>query len=929
MSLKRVKKGGILLSAALLTTGIVGTKLPTYAITDPVAVSGTALPEGMKKVTSVEGITEYQMANGLRVLLFPDQSKPTVTVNIMYMVGSRHENYGETGMAHLLEHLLFKGSPRHTNIPQELTEHGARPNGTTWVDRTNYFEVFQATDANLEWALDLEADRMVNSFVAKKDLDSEMTVVRNEFEIGENEPSGVLFERTLSTAFLWHNYGNSTIGARADIENVPIDRLQAFYRNYYQPDNAVLIVAGKVDEEKTLKLINKYFAAIPKPTRQLNKTYTLDPTQDGERLVTLRRVGDVQAVCSVYHIPAASHPDYAATTVMASILGDFTTGRLKKALVDTKKATQAYGFTFAWNEPSIASFQAEVRQESNVEDAKETLLKTVEDFVNNPPTKEELERARTSILKNIELTLNSVERVGLQLSEWQAAGDWRLLFLHRDRIKDVTADDVVRVAKTYLKTSNRTVGLFVPTPKPDRAEIPAAPNVVDIVKNYKGNEAVATGEAFDPSPENIDNRTTRTTVGGLKIALLPKKNRGNTVNVTMAFRFGDEKSLFNRSTAGEFAGQMLMRGTKNKTREQIREEIDKLKAQVNVFGGATQTSASAETKRDNLKAVLTLIAEVLREPAFPQKEFDQLKEEQLAGIEQQRSEPTSIGFTAYGRHFGSKYPKGDVRYVSTPDEDIADIKAANLDDVKKFYADFYGASTGEITIVGDFDAAEAAKLIDELFGNWKSKSTYKRVSNSYSEVAAINKSFETPDKANAFFVAGMNLNLRDDDPDYPALIMGNYMLGGGFLNDRLATRIRQKEGLSYGVGSQLNADALEKSGAFLAFAFCAPENAEKVEVAFKDEMEKMLKNGFTAEELAGAKTGFLQSRQVSRAQDNELARRINNYQFLGRTVKYDAEFEQKIQSLTVDQVNAAMRKFLDVSKITIIKAGDFAKAAKK
>src|SRR5687768_6595191 len=233
------------------------------------------------KTASVEGITEYRLQNGLKVLLFPDPSKQTITVNITYMVGSKHENYGETGMAHLLEHLVFKGTPKHPNIPQELTAHGARPNGTTWVDRTNYFETFNATDENLDWALDLEADRMVNSFISKKDLDSEMTVVRNEFESGENDPFGVLMERVMSTAFLWHNYGKTTIGARSDIENVPIERLQAFYKRYYQPDNAVLLVAGKFDEPKTLALIDKYFSPIPKPARTLEKVYTSEPTQDG------------------------------------------------------------------------------------------------------------------------------------------------------------------------------------------------------------------------------------------------------------------------------------------------------------------------------------------------------------------------------------------------------------------------------------------------------------------------------------------------------------------------------------------------------------------------------------------------------------------------------------------------------------------------
>ncbi|HWZ86916.1 MAG TPA: pitrilysin family protein, partial [Thermoanaerobaculia bacterium] len=313
------KKSGLALLAAILTAASAAAATqtagkPAKPATKP-ASSAKAAPGKPEKVTSVEGITEYRLANGLRVLLFPDPTKATITVNITYMVGSRNESYGETGMAHLLEHMVFKGTPNHKNIPQELTAHGARPNGSTWFDRTNYFETFQSTDVNLKWALDLEADRMINSYVAKKDLDTEMTVVRNEFELGENDPASILEERVLSTAYLWHNYGHSTIGAKADLENVPITRLQNFYRTFYQPDNAVLLVAGKFDEAKTLDLINQTFGSIPKPTRPLPVFYTLDPTQDGERTVTLQRVGDVQAIAAAYHVPSGTDPSSGAVNL--------------------------------------------------------------------------------------------------------------------------------------------------------------------------------------------------------------------------------------------------------------------------------------------------------------------------------------------------------------------------------------------------------------------------------------------------------------------------------------------------------------------------------------------------------------------------------------------------------------------------------------
>src|SRR4051812_16039055 len=298
----------------------------------PAPAAAAPAPVAPERVTTVEGVTEYRLANGLRVLLFPDQSKQTITVNVTYLVGSRHENYGETGMAHLLEHMMFKGSTHHTDVPGELSTHGARPNGTTSWDRTNYFETFNASDENLRWALSLESDRMVNSFVAQKDLDSEMTVVRNEFEMGENDPTGVLFKRILSIAYDWHNYGNLPIGARSDIEGVPIERLQAFYRTYYQPDNAVLLVAGKIDEAATLKLVQEYFGVIPRPTRMLPEQHTVEPVQDGERQVTLRREGDVQVALVGYHVPSGTHEDAAPLQVLGQVLADSPSGRLYKAL---------------------------------------------------------------------------------------------------------------------------------------------------------------------------------------------------------------------------------------------------------------------------------------------------------------------------------------------------------------------------------------------------------------------------------------------------------------------------------------------------------------------------------------------------------------------------------------------------------------------
>ena len=887
------------------------------------------LPEGVTKGASVEGISEYNLKNGLKVLLFPDPSKPTITVNITYLVGSRHEGLGETGMAHLLEHMVFKGSTKHTNIPQELTSHGARPNGTTWLDRTNYYETFSATDENLKWALDLESDRMVNSFIKKEDLATEFSVVRNEFEMGENSPQNVLNERVVSASFLWHNYGKSTIGNRSDIEKVPIDNLQAFYKKFYQPDNAVLVVAGKIDEAKTLAMVNQYFASIPRPTRVLQPTYSIEPTQDGEKLVTLRRVGDTKVVSALYHIMPGSHPDYPVMDVVIELLTNEPSGRLYKSLVETKKASQQYGYSFTTKDPGYVYFAAEMLKDKSIDDAKTALLSTLDSVAITTPSKEEIDRAKAKLLKDVELSFKNAERVGLAMSEYIATGDWRLGFLYRDALEKVSAADVKRVANYYFKPSNRTVGVFLPEATPDRVDVPNAPDIAAMVKDYKGRALVAQGEAFDPSPANIDGRTRRSEQANtIELALLPKSTRGNEVNARMTVRYGDEKSLMNKSAISVFTASMLDRGTTTKSRQQIKDELDKLKAQVSVSGGANQVNITMKTTKENLPAVIRIVGDMLKHPAFDANEFDKLKQEQLAEIESQRSEPQSMAFTAYQRQM-NPYPKEDIRYTSTPDEDVADVNALKLDDLKQFHKDFYGAQNATMSVVGDFEETPVRKVITDEFGTWKAKKPFSRLVSAYNDIKSTPQSLEAPDKANAFMVAGVNIPLRDDDPDYPALVLGNYMLGGGFLNSRLAVRIRQKEGISYGVGSQLSANPLDKTGMFMTYAIYNPENAERLEKAFREEMDKAVKEGFTADEIKAARSGLLQARMVARAQDPSLAGTLNNYLYLNRTLNWDADFEKKMESLTPEQVNAAMKKHIDPSKISIIKAGDFAKAAKK
>jgi zinc protease len=899
-----------------------------FFVTAGVCANTVKLPPGVSFTTSVEGITEYRLGNGLKVLLAPDVSKPSIVVNITYLVGSRHENYGETGMAHLLEHMLFKGSKNHPKITEEFTQRGAQWNASTWTDRTNYYEVFTASEKNLDWALSLEADRMVNSTIRASDLASEMPVVRNEFEIGENSPVDIMTERIVSTMFLWHNYGKSTIGARSDIENVPVPRLQAFYREHYQPDNAVLLIGGQFDEAKTLAMVQKHFGKIPKPARKLQVLYTQEPTQDGERSVRLERVGDVQAVGAGFHVPPMAHPEYAHTLLLTDVLANATSGRLHKALVETKKATSIASYNFENRDPSAMLVWAELRKEQSLAEAKQIFLKTVDGFAATPATAEEAARAKSAQLKNFELTMNSSERLGLQLSEAIGAGDWRLFFLNRDQIRNATVADVQAAALKYLKSSNRTLGEFVPNAKPERAEVPMVADISTPLKNFKGDKPIAQGEAFAATPENIEKRVKRSEIaGGMKTALLQKKTRGETVSAHIVLRFGDETNLKGQRLVAQMLGQMLMRGTKTKTREQLRDEMDNLKANIVVTGTPNRAQASITATKQTLATALKLAAEMLRESTLAESEFELVRQEILAELERSLSDPAALAEEAVASHF-NVYARDDVRYVPTIKDSITETKALKIEDVKKFYADFYGSNYGQLSIVGDFDEKAIEPLLPQMLGNWKSANNFKKIISDFKTVAPKVVAIETPDKESATFIARLNVNMQEDDPDYAALKMADWMLGGGAgFSARLVARIRVKEGLSYAVGSGLDVSPIDRAGDWTAQAQYAPQNREKVISAFKDEMMKLTKEGFPAAELDASKSGYAQSQQLARANDAQLAATLASQLFLGRDMKWHAALDKKFDALKVADVLAAMQKHLKLDQMTVVNAGDFAKPA--
>ncbi len=886
-----------------------------------------AAAAGLRALGGVEGVQAYALGNGMQLLLVPDASKPTTTVNLTLRVGSRHESYGETGMAHLLEHLIFKGTPTTKNVWAEFSKRGLRANGTTWYDRTNYFASFTANDDNLRWYVGWLADAMVASFIAKADLDTEMTVVRNEMERSENNPQSILMQRTLATMYEWHNYGKDTIGARTDVENVDIARLQAFYRTYYQPDNATLIVSGKFDAAMVQGLVAQTFGTIARPQRTLAPTYTLEPVQDGERRVTLERVGGTPQLFMAYHVPPGAHADFAAVSLLAQALGDTPAGRLHKRLVDAKLAAGVFAWPAPMAEPGFVLLGAQLAPGQDVERARAAMSKALDGVAREPVTAAELERARTQWLNAWERDFNDPQKVGVELSEAIAMGDWRLYFLKRDHVRKVALADVNRVAAAYLRPANRTVGVYLPTAQPQRAPAPAKVDVAALVKDYKGDADQAQAEAFDATPANLDARTQRSRLAGdgMRVALLPKGTRGRAVHARLVLHMGDEKSLLGQSMVASMVGANLTMGGAGLTRQQIADAWERLRAEVAVRADDQTVAVDIQTVKEHLPAAIELVGRLLREPAFPATGLDETRRQWLAAIEAQRKEPDAVVSNAIQRH-GNPYPKGDIRYAPTFDELEQDVRAVTTQQMKAFHQRFYSAASSEFAAVGDMDPAAVKAALGKAFGSWRRPATgaqrYVRVAQPLVPAAPVRLLLSTPDKQNANLHAALPMPVSDRNADYAALVVANHIVGGGG-NSRLWNRIRETEGLSYDVRSHVAWNPYEANSTWVSTAIFAPQNRAKVEAAWKQELARSVKDGFTQKELDEAKSGLLMSRRLSRAQDPTTAFALRGQLELDRTFALTQQVDEQIGALTLEQVSAAWRKHFDPARLVVGWGGDF------
>ena len=928
----------------------------------------------LREVQTLEEITELALPNGLQVLLLPDAAKPVVTVNITYRVGSRHEGLGETGAAHLLEHMLFKPSGKVENPMRDMQALGMRYNGTTSPDRTNYFAHFLANDdkaaERMDYMLGWLAGMMTQARFTRAELDSEMTVVRNEFERAESEPGRVLGDRMLALAYGSHGYGHSTLGLKSDIENVALPTLYAFYRKHYRPDNATLIVAGAFDAAQVRRQIAQAFGPIARPAEPLAPTYTLNPAQDGERSVLLRRSGGLGTTAVMYHLPAGGTREGAAARVLAEAISQ-RAGPLSRGLLATGLAVTDWAYYRALREPGYLMAGVglpEVASSANVANAANAanpdeqelgaiksaaaLARVIESL---SLTDAEIITARQTLLANWRSVLHDAEVTAQALTETVALGDWRLIFALREALATVSPDDVRALAKNYLVASNRTAGTYLPvagaTPLRAPPPVPVAQaqllNTTELIATYVDwtratgldlgflqdlgfrqkdpqNSAKAAFEDYPLTPTSLQARTVRSQLDvgglpGLKLAVLPRAAKGERVTGVLRLRWGTLESVNGSSVLATMLGPLLLDGTAALNGVQVKERLLALDARLSFTSFAGFLNASLDFPASSQAAYFELLAQLLQGASFADAPFERNQKAMLAAMQNIKAGTVSVAGNALERSFKA-YPVGDPRETRTLEQSEAQMKAASATELRAYWQRFGSASHGELTLVGPADAPALRAQLQASFAGWAAREKHEPWASVHTEPAGPRMQIlPMADKANASYSARIGLAFNERDADYPALFAAVQLLA----RQGLWERVREKEGLSYGVGASLAAPWDGNAGAININASFAPQNRVKLASTIREVLVAKRDEGFGALDV-----GFAKSAIVAR-RGEWLAQPANTAANLAFNLRYDRAFDSYgaqtglYEKLDTSAVNAALKKYLNPDQLVEVMAGSF------
>jgi zinc protease len=927
----------------LFTAGLLlGSMLSQAA---PVAV------KGYTHVKTVGSIDEYTLAsNGLQVLLMPEHSSPTLTFMVTYRVGSKNEVTGTTGATHILEHLMFKGSKNHTrekgnNVDQLLERTGAQYNATTWLDRTNYYA--NMGSEHLGTVMAMEADRMRNLLLRDADRKPEMTVVRNEFERGENSPIQALYKEIYQTAFVAHPYHHNTIGHRSDIEKVSIEKLREFYDTYYWPNNATITIIGDFQPAKALEMVQKTFGVYPRSPKPIPAVYTEEPVQNGARRVTVKRPGQLGVVAVAHKIPAATHPDFAAVAMMSAILGDGKNSRMYKAITNKNLSTGVEGEMGIFSDPSVHIVFAPLAPGAKHEEVEAIIVQEIERLKKDGVTDAELKAAAAKNAADSAFKLDGSFGIAGNINEFISAGDWTLFYGLDEAIKKVTAADIQRVAQKYLIEDSSTTGWFVPVTAAPAAAATAAPAAGTGAAGAKAGfkDTLSDGPYYYRDPRlnaasqpvmaaakdngaaaaapsaKIAPNVKRSKTAGVDVIAYPTGVK-DVVTLRASLPAGRSQGTKGNPAVPTLTGMLLDQGTKTQDKFAIAEKLEAVGAAINFRVGTDLLDISARSLKKDAPLVLGLIAEQLRTPAFSAEEFAKVKKQMAGGIKRGLESTDYRASDAFNR---ATYPVGHPNRNVAPDDMLVAIESATLDEVLAFHKANYGPAAMTLVLVGDLDLPALQAEIGKAFAGWTGGQAVVRADKPAPMGTAAKQDVVMDGKTSVSVVMGQASGLRYSDPDYQALRLATAILGSGFTG-RLMANVRDKEGLTYDVGALLQADMFN-DGDWRVYGSFAPGLLDQGIASTQRQLKLWYDAGVTPAELSARKSNLIGGFKVDLATTGGMANALIAAVNRGLDVTWLDDLPVKVNAVTNEQVNAAIKKYLKPENMVTVRAGSFAGAA--
>jgi zinc protease len=893
----------------------------------PHATSSKGLPSNVERVDSLAGITQYRLrSNSMNIYLSPNHAAPVVTFLVVYHVGSRNEAPGNTGSAHLLEHMLFNKSTKNfgkANKKQTFQEvlyaagaDAATTNMTTWNDRMTGYSTLPAD--KLELAMRIESDRISRALILDSERQPEMSVVRNEYEIGENNPYNALDKAVVAAAIVAHPYHWDTIGYRSDIEGVSTEKLREHYRTYFWPDNAEAVLVGDFDTAEALRLFDREFGKLPRSKTPIPKVITVEPPQEGERRVVVKRPGEVGIVQIGYLRPGALDHDFIALDLVQTILSIGVNSKLYQALVETKLATDINAGNNTFRDPFPFMVQATVAPGVSHEKVEAALKKVLADLAAKGVTEAELNRAKSQTEVAVVRSRDGTYQLASQLGEAVASANWKWFATYLDTMNAVTTADIKRVAAKYFIPEHANVGWFVPISKnaPSRANAPTTP-----AKTPAKTKKAGAGGAIDPAEASsrFSVRTLHRVLPNGIILDVVANRAVPTVALYGVALAGKQETP--GSAVPQLTAMMLARGTKSHDKKTLSQALENAGAQLTINGDLSEATIAGSALSKDTKLLLGTLAEELREPSFPQNELVKAKSELRADLLRGYD---NTGLRAREALSRLAYPEGHPFRAVDREVMLASLDRATSDDLRVFHHDRWVGSGLILCVVGDVDTAQVASWVSDLFGSLPrgTRPTYNipRV-----EPNAPSRSLESmPGKASVDFVLGHASGIRRMDPDWEAAIIANGALGQSSVASRLAKRVRDTEGLSYFLYSRFFwSDYLD--GVWAVDVAVAPQNTARAIRSTREEIERYAKEGITDAEVETQKSFFAGNYRVRLGTNAGVAFSLAYAEKYGYGPRYLDEFPERVAAVTRDQVNKVIREKLHPEKMHLVVAGDFDK----